>query len=69
MLTRDGVLKDRLAIAGYADTARVEDNQTEEWRRKNRRAEIIILNEPRVKGEPERPASAVPAAAAESSPE
>lgn len=66
LLISDGVPKDRLSIAGYADTAPVEDNQTEEGRRRNRRVDIIILNETGVKGEPERPASPVPAAAAES---
>ena len=69
LLTRDGVPKDRLSIAGYADTAPVEDNQTEEGRKRNRRVDIIILNETGVKGEPERPASAVPAAAAASPPQ
>ncbi|HLG96308.1 MAG TPA: OmpA family protein [Bryobacteraceae bacterium] len=68
MLTDCGVSKDRLSIAGYADTAPVDDNQTEEGRQKNRRVDIIILNQTGVKGEPDRPVRAaspanVPAAA------
>ena len=49
-----GVEKDRLSIAGYADTNPLEDNDTEEGRAKNRRVDIIILNETGLKGEPER---------------
>jgi len=56
LLTRLGTSKDRLSIAGYADTAPVDDNLTEEGRQKNRRVDIIILNQTGVKGEPERPA-------------
>jgi chemotaxis protein MotB len=59
LLTSFGVSKDRLSIAGYADTAPVDDNLTEEGRQKNRRVDIIILNETGVKGEPERPARPV----------
>jgi chemotaxis protein MotB len=55
MLTSFGVSRDRLSIAGYADTAPLEDNETEEGRRKNRRVDIVILNETGLKGEPERP--------------
>ena len=63
-LTSMNVSKDRLSIAGYADTAPVDDNLTEEGRQKNRRVDIIILNETGVKGEPERPAPTAPVAAA-----
>ncbi|HTS47917.1 MAG TPA: flagellar motor protein MotB [Bryobacteraceae bacterium] len=58
LLTSMDVSKDRLSIAGYADTAPVDDNQTEEGRQKNRRVDIIILNQTGVKGEPDRPAPA-----------
>jgi chemotaxis protein MotB len=54
LLTRFGVNKDQLSIAGYADTAPVDNNNTEEGRQKNRRVDIIILNQTGVKGEPER---------------
>jgi chemotaxis protein MotB len=54
LLTSLGVNREKLSIAGYADTAPLEDNQTEVGRAKNRRVDIIILNETGVKGEPER---------------
>jgi chemotaxis protein MotB len=53
-LTGSGVDKDRLSIAGYADTNPLEDNDTEKGRAKNRRVDIIILNERGLKGEPEK---------------
>jgi len=61
LLTSFEVSRDRLSIAGYADTAPVDDNDTAEGRRKNRRVDIIILNETGVKGEPERPMQPAPA--------
>jgi chemotaxis protein MotB len=54
LITSFGVSRDRLSIGGYADTAPVDDNDTEQGRAKNRRVDIIILNETGVKGEPER---------------
>jgi chemotaxis protein MotB len=62
MLTSFGVSRDRLSIAGYADTAPLEDNDTEEGRRRNRRVDIVILNETGLKGEPERPPAKDPKA-------
>jgi chemotaxis protein MotB len=47
-----GVSRDRLSIAGYADTAPLASNDTEEGRARNRRADIVILNEQGVIGEP-----------------
>jgi chemotaxis protein MotB len=47
-----GVPRTRLSIAGYADTAPVGSNETEEGRARNRRADIVILNEQGVIGEP-----------------
>jgi chemotaxis protein MotB len=58
LLTKFGVSKDRLSIAGYADTSPVENNETEQGRQKNRRVDIVILNQTGVKGEPERAAHA-----------
>jgi flagellar motor protein MotB len=46
------VPRERLSIAGYADTAPVASNDTEEGRARNRRADIVILNEQGVIGEP-----------------
>ena len=39
-----GIGKDRVAIAGYADTVPVGSNDTEEGRALNRRVDIVILN-------------------------
>ena len=50
--TRYGVPKERLSIAGYADTAPVATNDTEEGRALNRRADIVILNEQGIVAEP-----------------
>ena len=57
-LIKAGAPHDRLSIAGYADTNPVDDNDTEQGRAKNRRVDIIILNEIGVKGEPARRESA-----------
>ncbi len=54
LLNSFGVPRERTSIAGYADTDPVEDNDTAEGRAKNRRVDIIILNETGVQGEPER---------------
>lgn len=40
---RCGVSPERLAVAGYADTAPVDSNSTEEGRAHNRRVDIVIL--------------------------
>jgi chemotaxis protein MotB len=58
-LTSYGLDKDRLSIAGYADTNPVDDNDTEKGRAKNRRVDIIILNETGVQGEPEKTESKI----------
>jgi chemotaxis protein MotB len=42
----DGIARERLAIAGYADTAPVAGNETEEGRSRNRRVDIVILSNP-----------------------
>ena len=49
-----GMPPERLSIAGYADTAPVDNNDTEEGRQRNRRVDMVVLNETGVKGEPER---------------
>jgi chemotaxis protein MotB len=63
LLSSFGVAKQQMSIAGYADTAPVDDNDTEEGRQKNRRVDIVILNEVGVKGEPERAPPPPPASA------
>lgn len=40
---RCGVPAQRLAVAGYADTAPVDSNDTEDGRAHNRRVDIVIL--------------------------
>jgi chemotaxis protein MotB len=57
LFTKFGIARDRLSIAGYADTDPVDNNDTEEGRRKNRRVDMVILNANGAKGEPERLAS------------
>jgi chemotaxis protein MotB len=49
---RYAVPHERLSVAGYADTAPIAPNDTEEGRAKNRRVDIVILNEQGVKAEP-----------------
>lgn len=46
------VSTERLSVAGYADTAPVDTNETEKGRSRNRRCDIIILNQTGVLGEP-----------------
>lgn len=50
---RFGVPRERMAISGYADIAPVETNDTEEGRRRNRRVDIIILNQLGAAAEPQ----------------
>jgi chemotaxis protein MotB len=50
--TRFGVARERMSISGYADIAPVASNQTEAGRARNRRADIVVLNEQGVVGEP-----------------
>lgn len=42
---RYGVHRSRMAISGFADTAPVASNETDEGRRRNRRVDIVVLNE------------------------
>jgi chemotaxis protein MotB len=58
LFTKFGVARERLSIAGYADTAPIDNNDTEEGRRKNRRVDIVLLNSNGLKGEPDHLASA-----------
>ena len=53
--TKLGVPRDRLSMAGYADTVPLESNETEAGRQKNRRVDMVILNEKGLQGEPDRP--------------
>jgi chemotaxis protein MotB len=62
LCTKFGVAHGRLSVAGYADTAPIDTNKTEEGRRNNRRVDIVILNEITAKAEPDRlpPAAVTP---------
>ena len=42
----------RMAIAGYADTAPSDSNQTEEGRAHNRRVDLVVLSAEGLKVEP-----------------
>ena len=42
----------RLSVAGYADTVPIQPNDTDSGRSRNRRVDIVILNEYGVHGEP-----------------
>jgi chemotaxis protein MotB len=51
--TRFSIPRERMAIAGYADTAPVATNETEQGRARNRRVDIVVLNETGTLGEPQ----------------
>jgi chemotaxis protein MotB len=54
LFVKSGMPPERISIAGYADTAPVDSNDTEAGRQRNRRVDMVVLNETGVKGEPER---------------
>jgi len=58
--TRFGVPRERLSIAGYAETAPVSSNDDEQGRTRNRRVDIVILNDQGVIGEPSKAEAAPP---------
>jgi chemotaxis protein MotB len=47
-----GIAPERLAVAGYAENAPVDSNDTEEGRAHNRRVDMVILSAEAVKSEP-----------------
>jgi chemotaxis protein MotB len=63
--TRFGAPRERMSVAGYADNAPLDSNESEKGRARNRRVDIIILNEQGVMGEPAKAEIAKPAAAKE----
>ncbi len=54
LLTEYGVAVDKLSIAGYADNVPADSNDTEEGRSRNRRVDIVVLNQTGVQAEPRR---------------
>ena len=44
--------RDRMAVAGYAENAPADSNQTEEGRAHNRRVDLVVLGKDGVLGEP-----------------
>jgi len=49
-----GIAPERLSVAGYAENAPVDSNDTEEGRARNRRVDLVILSDEAVKSEPGR---------------
>jgi chemotaxis protein MotB len=45
LTTLYNISRERMGIAGYADTIPVDSNDTEEGRAHNRRVDIVILNQ------------------------
>lgn len=65
LLTRQyGIDPARLSVAGYADTAPVDSNQTAEGKARNRRVDVVILNDYGMHGEPTAAAGTQPQAPA-----
>lgn len=56
------VPREKLSVAGYADNAPVAPNDSEDGRRRNRRVDIVILNQTGLAAEPTTAASRKPAA-------
>jgi chemotaxis protein MotB len=50
LANRNHINRDRLSIAGYAETAPVSSNDDAEGRAKNRRVDVVILNTPEAGG-------------------
>jgi chemotaxis protein MotB len=50
--SRFGIPHSRMAIAGYADTAPVASNETLDGRARNRRVDIVVLNQLALQSEP-----------------
>ncbi len=53
LTSKYGVPESRLSVGGYAETIAIASNDTPEGRARNRRVDIVILNENGAKGEPE----------------
>ncbi len=60
LVTRYGIARSRVAVAGYADNAPADDNDTEESRSHNRRVAVVLLTAEGQKAEPPLPARKKP---------
>ena len=47
-----GIKVDRLSVSGYADTAPIASNLTEDGRTRNRRADVVVLSSQAARSEP-----------------
>jgi len=47
-----GIAPERLSVAGYAENAPVDSNDTEDGRARNRRVDLVILSDEALKSEP-----------------
>jgi chemotaxis protein MotB len=52
LATRFGIAPNRMAVAGYADTAPIFSNDSEEGRARNRRVDIVVLSRDATRKEP-----------------
>jgi len=52
LTARFGIPSGRMAVAGYADTAPVSSNETDEGRARNRRVDIVVLSRRATQEEP-----------------
>jgi chemotaxis protein MotB len=53
------IAESRMAVAGYADNAPADTNETEEGRAHNRRVDLILLSPGALRSEPQRPAISI----------
>jgi len=58
--SRFGIPPQRMGVAGFADTAPVANNDSQEGRARNRRVDIVVLNEEAVIAEPARAPNSLP---------
>ena len=52
LIQRYGIPESRLSVGGYGETVPIDSNDTAEGRGRNRRVDVVILNEYGLKGEP-----------------